>query len=62
MGVLTAVSFFFVNSSRSETLDMSSYWGEMTADMLNGKLPLASMGAELRVPRAPTRERGPPSA
>ena len=33
-----------------------------SADMRAGKFPLALMGAERRVSRAPTRERGPPSA
>ena len=32
------------------------------ADMYAGKFPLVSMGAERRVSRAQTRERGPPSA
>ena len=40
--------------------------GEMfegdSADMCAGKFPLVSMGAERRVLRAQTRERGPPSA
>ena len=40
--------------------------GEMfegdSADTCAGKFPLMSMGAERRVSRAQTRERGPPSA
>ena len=32
------------------------------ADMCAGKFPLVSMGAERRVSRVQTRERGPPSA
>ena len=40
--------------------------GEMfegdSADMCAGNFPLVSMGAERRVSRAQTRERGPPSA
>ena len=40
--------------------------GEMfegdSADMCARKFPLVSMGAERRVSRAQTRERGPPSA
>ena len=38
-------------------------FGEIdSADTHAGKFPLVSMGAERRVPRARTRERGPPSA
>ena len=33
-----------------------------SADTCGGNLPLVSMGAERRVKRAQTRERGPPSA
>ena len=40
--------------------------GEMfegdSADTYAGKIPLVPRGAERRVPRAQTRERGPPSA
>ena len=42
------------------------WFGEMfegdSADTCAGKFPLVSMGAERRVYRAQTRERGPPSA
>ena len=38
-------------------------FGEIdSADMHAGKFPLVPMGAERRVPRAQTREQGPPSA
>ena len=38
-------------------------FGEIhSADTRAGKFPLVSMGAERSVPRARTRERGPPSA
>ena len=44
----------------------SEGFGEMfegdSADTAAGKFPLVPMGAERRVPRARTRERGPPSA
>ena len=33
-----------------------------SADTYAGKIPLVPMGSERRVPRARTRERGPPSA